>query len=72
MTVVIKQYRDDKYYINLELSKEGVYTIEVCQRFDSGLCGYPIQKAVYPISEKKNAEATFRRYVKRYGSKGGR
>ena len=42
------------------------YKPEVCPCYDGNRCGYPINEMYYTMEDKKKAEATFRRYVKKY------
>ena len=75
MTLVIKQHTENDFYVTLELDKGGLYTankqkfiyvVEVCPIHKNNMCGYPIRKMTYAYNDKKKAEATFRRYVKKY------
>lgn len=69
MTVCIESYKGNGNYCEIEIT-EGytniVYVVSVCPIIDDLLVGYPIKKATYPISEKKKAMATYRRYIKTY------
>ena len=69
MTVAIEQYETDKYYVEIAIENRygnNIYVVQICHRFDSGLCGFPINKMVYSIDEKKKAYATYRRYIRKY------
>lgn len=65
MTLGIKQHKENGYYITLYWDKTNVYIVEAYQEHN-GVYGYPFKRMVYVINDKKNAEATFRRYVKKY------
>lgn len=66
MTLAIRQHTENGFYVVMEWVKTNVYRVAVCPCYDNNMCGYPLQKMTYSIKDKKNAEATFRRYVKKY------
>ena len=66
MTLAIKQHKENGYYVLMEWDKTNVYRVAVCPCYDGNMCGYPINERIYGLNEKKNAEATFRRYVRKY------
>lgn len=69
MTVCIESYKGNGNYCEIEVAENYtniVYVVSVCPIIDDLLVGYPIKKATYPISEKKKAMATYRRYIKTY------
>ena len=69
MTVCIESYKGNGNYCEIEIvegSTNNIYVVSVCPIIDDLLVGYPIKKATYPISEKKKAMATYRRYIKTY------
>lgn len=66
MTTVIKSHKNGDYYVSLEITKYNIYVVQVCPQFDDYNCGYPIREMTYPMSEKKNACATYRRYIQKY------
>lgn len=69
MSMVVRQHTENNYYVTLEVKNvwgNDIYIVEVCPCYDNNMCGYPLQKMTYSIKDKKNAEATFRRYVKKY------
>ena len=67
MTTVIEQHRENGYLVTWEIDKSGVYTVEICPHGKGSIFfGRPIRKMTYCYDEKKKAEATFRRYVKKY------
>jgi hypothetical protein len=66
MTLAIKQHTENGYYVLMEWDKTNVYHVEVCPCLNDNMCGYPINEMYYTMEEKKKAEATFRRYVKKY------
>lgn len=69
MTVCIESYKGNGNYCEIEVAESYtniVYVVSVCPIIDDLLVGYPIKKATYPISEKKKAMATYRRYIKTY------
>lgn len=69
MTMTIKQHKENGYYVALDIEKEGFYVVQACPCHSNGnfdYCGYPERKIIYAYNEKKKAEATFRRYVKKY------
>ena len=72
MTTVIKQYKNNNYYITLEIENRydvDVYVVQVLPCIDDSRCGYPIMEMSYPIKDKKKALATYRRYVKKFGTR---
>lgn len=59
MTITIKQEQINGFYIAVELSKfEPLYKVSICERFDIGLCGYPIAENFY--TDKAKALRRFR------------
>ena len=66
MTTVIKSHKNQRYYICIELSKDNLYTVSACPLYDTHYCGYPIREMIYPLNERKQALATYNRYVKKY------
>lgn len=66
MTIAIKQHTENGYHVIFEWDKTNIYRVAVCQMIDENSCGYPINEVTYSINDKKKAEATFRRYVKKY------
>ena len=67
MTFVTKQHKNDNYYISM--SYEGnLIIVQVCPliKSDYCTCGYPIKKMTYGVHERKNALATYNRYIKNY------
>lgn len=66
MTLVIKQHKNENYYISMGYEKNNTITVEACPIIDENTCGYPIKKITYAINDEKNALATFNRYVKKY------
>ena len=66
MTLAIKQHTENGCYVLMEWDKTNVYHVVVCLCYDGNRCGYPINEMYYTMEERKKAEATFRRYVKKY------
>ena len=69
MTVVEKSHISENYYITLEIATrwdKSYYLVQASPRFDNSMCGYPVREMTYPISDKKNAYATFNRYKRKY------
>ena len=66
MTLVIKQHTENGYHVVLEWVKDNSYKVEVCPCYSNGMCGYSIRDVTYPMSEKKKAESTYYRYVRKY------
>ena len=66
MTLAIKQHTENGYYVIMEWDKTNIYRVAVCPCYDESRCGNPINEMTYSINDKKKAEATFRRYVKKY------
>lgn len=66
MSTVIKSHTENGIYIVME-ARGNLVVVEACQCQEDNRCGYPVAiSQVYSIKDKKNAEATFRRYVKKY------
>lgn len=71
MTITIKSHEENGIYVTME-QREHLLVVEVCQCQEDNKCGYPITTSmVYSVDDKKNAETTYRRYVKKYCNKGG-
>lgn len=65
MTFIEKQHKNDLYYINVAV-EGGLYIVSVYPRYGDGDCGYPVKRMTYSLADKKQAYATFNRYVKKY------
>lgn len=69
MTMGIKQHKENGIYITLFWEKgynnAGTWNVEAYEEH-GGLYGYPFKKMTYCYDDKKKAETTFRRYVKKY------
>ena len=68
MTLAIKQHKENGKYITMFWEKgyiNGIYVVEEYEEYN-GQYTYPFKKMTYSINDKKKAEATFRRYVKKY------
>ena len=69
MTLAIKQHKENGKYITMFWEKGynngGIYVVEAYEEYN-GQYTYPFKKMTYAYNDKKNAEATFRRYVKKY------
>jgi hypothetical protein len=59
----------DGYYVCLEIDKSGLIIVSACPRIksDYATVGYPVARCTYGLYDMKNAKATYRRYVKKYG-----
>ena len=69
MTVTIKSNTNDNYHVSLEMENRygnDVYIVQVCPCIDDSICGYPEKEMIYSIADKKNAYATYNRYMKKY------
>ena len=69
MTILEKKHTNKSFHITMEIDKKNenlFYVVEVCPLINENLCGYPIKKMIYSLSEKKKANNTFNRYVKKY------
>lgn len=69
MTVTIKSLKTDGYYIGLSIEARtygNVYIVEACPRVNDDLYGFPERQMIYSNDERKKAEATFKRYCKKY------
>ena len=69
MTVIVKQYENENYYISLEITtryNRSIYLVQVYEMTNGEPNGYPIKEISYPINEKQKALATYRRYIKKY------
>lgn len=66
MTLAIRQHTENGIYVVME-ARGNLLVIEACQCQENNRCGYPVATSqVYSINEKNKADATFRRYVKKY------
>ena len=69
MTVIVKQYENENYYISLGITTRydrSIYLVQVYEMINGKPNGYPIREFSYPNAEKQKALATYRRYIKRY------
>ena len=66
MSTVIKQHKENGIYVVMEWEKSNTYRVASYICHHDGRSGYPIKEMTYSNNEKKKAEATFRRYVKKY------
>lgn len=68
MTLTIRTHNTKTHHITMEAEGTGLI-VQACPFIgdpSDHLVGYPQNKAVYHHTERKNANATFRRYVKKY------
>ena len=65
MTLTIKKHHTKTHYITIE-AEGALLTVQACRLLDDNMCGYPESKATYHHTERKNAERTFKRYIKKY------
>lgn len=69
MTTVIASHKTKGYYITLSLETRtygSVFVVEACPRINDCMCGYPERQMLYGEDEQKKANATFKRYCKKY------
>ena len=69
MTVVVKQHTGNSYYVSMSIERRcgnEVYVVQVCPCYKDGTCGHPEREMTYSLYAKRNADATYRRYVKNY------
>ena len=69
MTTIVRNCKTDNYYITLEIERRNendIYVVQACPCINDYECGYPEREMTYSIEDKKNAYATYRRYMKRY------
>lgn len=69
MTNTIKSHIENGYYVYMEWDKENIYRVGVCPCCKDNMCEYPIypiREMTYSINDKKNAEATYNRYIREY------
>lgn len=64
-TFTTRSTRTKTHFIYIE-QKNAVLEVGACPLLKGGFCGYPQSKMTYHYTETKNAQATFRRYVKKY------
>lgn len=69
MTVCVESYKGNGNYCTIEITNN-IYVVSVCRLFDDSRAGYPFREMTYPISEKKKAMATYRRYIRNYCTEG--
>lgn len=61
MTITVKSHKENGIYVIMKIIRD-LISVAAFQ-----CCGYPIAPVrVYSINDKRNAEATYRRYVKKY------
>lgn len=68
MTTVIRHHHNPNYYIVLEINRAyGISYYEIqAYPIHGGIAGYPEHSMTYPLSDKRNAYATFNRYKRKY------
>lgn len=67
MTENIKEHYENGYLVTLDWEKYNYYTVQVCTLEEDGVFfGYPIEKIEYSIRDKRKANSTFNKYVKKY------
>lgn len=64
--MLIKEHKENGYYIAIEYEKTNIYKVSVYPCHSDGLCGYPIKETIYPLTEKKKAMNTYYRYIRKY------
>lgn len=65
MTLVLKHYKSDKYYISLEFTNN-CYVVQACPVIGDNLAGYPVREMRYSYMESEKAHNTFKRYIRKY------
>lgn len=66
MIALVKEYKGNEHLVSMTVDKDGVCSVAVYTEQNNNMYGYPEREIVYSRTEKKNAEATYRRYVKKY------
>lgn len=69
MTTVISSHTSNLYYVSIDIERRyesEIYVVQVCPCINEYMCGHPEREMIYPITEKKEAYATYRRYIRRY------
>lgn len=65
MTICVESYKGNGNYCEIAITNN-IYVVSVCPLVDDSLAEYPFREITYPISEKKKAIATYRRYIRNY------
>ena len=65
MTVCVESYKGNGNYCEIVITNN-IYVVSVYPLVNDSLAGYPFREMTYPISEKKKAMATYRRYIRNY------
>lgn len=68
MTVCLDHHEGNGKYVNIKITEgygSSIYVVTVYPVFD-GYIGRPEREKMYPMSEKKKALATYKRYIKKY------
>lgn len=65
MTLTIKKHHTKTHYITIK-ADGALLTVEACPLLGDHMVGYPQSKTTYHHTEQKNAERTFKRYIKKY------
>lgn len=64
-TILIRKERTKTHSISIE-QENTLLIVSACPIISDCLVGYPQDKRVYYYTDMKNAQATFRRYLKKY------
>lgn len=64
-TLTTRSTHTKTHYIYIE-QKNTILEVGACPLYEGGLCGYPQLKTIYHYTDTKKAQATFRRYVKKF------
>ena len=68
MAIAVREHHNPNYYIVLEInmtSEIPYYEVNACPIYGD-LVGYPEHSMTYPLFDKRNANATFNRYKRKY------
>ena len=69
MTIYVEQFQGNNNYCTLSIEENNnklLYIVQVCELINESLASYPFKSCTYSINDKKKAQATFKRYVKKY------
>lgn len=65
MSITIKTHDTSTHHITIE-ADGALLNVQACPFLCDHMVGYPQSKATYHHTDEKNAQRTFKRYIKKY------
>lgn len=69
MTICVKSHSENGYHVDMcveDRHGSSVYIVQACPMIDECRCGHPEAEMMYHVSDREKANATYRRYIRKY------